>query len=1377
MRSHKLDSFFDLLLVLFLVLLSIIFVLIEPFNQTPLRIIFALPILLFLPGYVLIATMFSRKQELSGIERFTLSVGLSIAIFVFDGFAVSVTAWKFRPDSIVLSLTGITLLLTLTSFVRRIRLSKGERYFFGPSTISEFIESIKVKEEPTDIEKALIIALVGSIIIASGMLVFAKLTREEEKFTELYILGEGGKAEGYPSELYILEQNPIIVGVENHEQQAVNYTLRVKMGDYLLEEKQISLGHKEKWKEELDLNPRHLGRHLKLEFALLREESTSPYRSVHLWVDSVVNYDNLDRVREYALSDLPQINNSNMESSSGWKLDSNTDYFRGYYSKFHQVVENCTLQGYVVSGNTSEPIPDARISVTNQYETQKTVNADGNGTYSLSLPSDHYWITVNAKGYQKNETEIDLNGSKSLNLTTFKPPKRETYEPLNRSIEELSKINESMEEHPEELHRSVSILKGFAVNHNTGETIPNASITVEHELGFVQTTQANESGYYEIKVISGKHRIETRAEGYVHNTTSYQIGSIHELNLNLIPLSCKVEGYVFDENGKPVPDAQLRLRSERTSDSTRSNLTGHYEMITGPGEASLSASKRGYFDNSSEFNLTAYSTKVVNMTLVNIPPPSIVEGHVSYDGKSLSGIKVVVRGTDLMGNPIEKSTTTDLNGHFNMEVMPGNVYLDVLQGYMKENISFYAKSNKKANFEVELDSNPYSNYKLIYPSQTPLQNGFSGGISQIVNTDEGLASLSFKVKGSGSRSSDVVKQVVLNDTVIWEDSFEGNKGWQEVEIPITFDSGPNKLLFRAYAKKDSNGPLTVLWDDIEIGSIHDILKEEMTKFKVLDSEGGNEYPHNLYLGQPVEFIASVENNEQQEVNYTLQVKLGGVTHHNQNILLEDNETWEKRLKLTPSVLGDFMKLEFLLFKDSQLYKHKDLWVSSELKDDEDILKRYSVPSPEIEDWDMESSGWSYGENDANFSGKKVSDTFVSPHQSYEISTESCGGDCYGEIKQNITLDAPANVVIFFNVKDSYRQPKGGNYYKQVLVDDNVVWEDDVAGDEGWLYENIPVTVLSSNSSLKFRVRGEESVSNSPIKVWWDNIKIKPLTEYQEGPTLFSVLDARGGEDHPQTLYLGKPTNYTIRIENYEQKRMEYRMGIKLDGELIKTQNFTLANEEIVEENVSVIPEVIGDDLKLEFILYREDEDEPYRYFSSPVSSKIDYSDPEVIRDYFTSVPPSVKNGDMEYAIDIVKGWDYDRYGKISFDMSTKEHKEGKRSLRIYQTGEMDEEEKLSVYQEINSVEPGYAFLTWSVKDNFNEQNETGLMKQVLVDEEIIWEDDVAHKEGWETINTPVNFSITNTLTLRVYASQSINQSDISVYWDNIDIKSLSEELN
>ena len=70
------DLDLDLALVILLTLLCIPFVLIPPLNESPIRVVLGLPIVLFLPGYALIATLFPRKDDLDGIERIALSFGL-----------------------------------------------------------------------------------------------------------------------------------------------------------------------------------------------------------------------------------------------------------------------------------------------------------------------------------------------------------------------------------------------------------------------------------------------------------------------------------------------------------------------------------------------------------------------------------------------------------------------------------------------------------------------------------------------------------------------------------------------------------------------------------------------------------------------------------------------------------------------------------------------------------------------------------------------------------------------------------------------------------------------------------------------------------------------------------------------------------------------------------------------------------------------------------------------------------------------------------------------------------------------------------------------------------------------------------------------------
>ncbi|VVB85553.1 Uncharacterised protein [uncultured archaeon] len=321
----------DLKLAFLLIASSILFILVPPFNQTFLRIILALPLLLFLPGYLFIHVMFPRKGELSAIERFTLSIGLSIAIFVFDGFALNYTKWGFRPNSIVLSLSIIMVLLLTIAYFQRLSL-KETGYSFSYSDISSFLGTLRSNKPESGseydpaLEKTLIKTMVIAILLVSAMLIYAKVTREPEKFSALYILGSNGKAEDYPANIRIGEPASILVGVENYEYAHVNYTLRVQLGGVDLKEEDIALDHNDKWLNNVTFVPRitssiAFSNRSKLEFLLSKDNET--YRSVHLWVNI-----SMDSVK---FAELPELENGDMESDLGWGFSGSSPDITGSY--------------------------------------------------------------------------------------------------------------------------------------------------------------------------------------------------------------------------------------------------------------------------------------------------------------------------------------------------------------------------------------------------------------------------------------------------------------------------------------------------------------------------------------------------------------------------------------------------------------------------------------------------------------------------------------------------------------------------------------------------------------------------------------------------------------------------------------------------------------------------------------------------------------------------------------------------------------------------------------------------------------------------------------------------------------------------------------
>lgn len=78
---------------------------------------------LFIPGYVTVEALFPKGRELDGIERFALSVGLSLALVPLIGLLLNYTPWGIRLTPIVISLTILTVGLAAAALGRRFAIS------------------------------------------------------------------------------------------------------------------------------------------------------------------------------------------------------------------------------------------------------------------------------------------------------------------------------------------------------------------------------------------------------------------------------------------------------------------------------------------------------------------------------------------------------------------------------------------------------------------------------------------------------------------------------------------------------------------------------------------------------------------------------------------------------------------------------------------------------------------------------------------------------------------------------------------------------------------------------------------------------------------------------------------------------------------------------------------------------------------------------------------------------------------------------------------------------------------------------------------------------------------------------------------------------
>ncbi len=264
-------------------ILSLLLILTIFFLPLPvLRIILGLPFILFLPGYTLIAALFPKKSDLDAIERVALSFGLSIAVVPLIGLALNYTPWGIRLYPILVSLTIFIAAMSTIAWYRRHRLPEQEKL--------DLTLNLSLPRQESRLDGALSIVLILAIVGAIGTLGYVIASpRVGERFTEFYVLGLEGRAEGYPTELIVGEEGRVILGITNREHEIMGYAVKIKVGGFLERTiGPIELAHEQGWREQVGFVPRQPGENQKVQFLLYRVRRLGiedrAYTTMSLWL-------------------------------------------------------------------------------------------------------------------------------------------------------------------------------------------------------------------------------------------------------------------------------------------------------------------------------------------------------------------------------------------------------------------------------------------------------------------------------------------------------------------------------------------------------------------------------------------------------------------------------------------------------------------------------------------------------------------------------------------------------------------------------------------------------------------------------------------------------------------------------------------------------------------------------------------------------------------------------------------------------------------------------------------------------------------------------------------------------------------------------------
>ena len=275
----------DLLIVFIWIVITLVFVKTPVLAGTFIRTALAIPVVLFIPGYMLIAALFPRNDDMGIVERVALSFCISIAVVPLLGLLLNFTT-GVELNPILISLCLYTIILVFIAAYRRMRLPEDVQHSIPFWRVYEAVGT-EIKTPRSKNDMILSLSLIFVIAFAVGMVLFVISTpKTGERFTEFYILGPSGKAENYSARLKYNSPETSMVGVINHEYSSVNYTVQVALNGKVLTFTRFMLTNNETWEKNMTFIPDKEGDGMRLEFWLFKEDNfTVPYRELQLWVN------------------------------------------------------------------------------------------------------------------------------------------------------------------------------------------------------------------------------------------------------------------------------------------------------------------------------------------------------------------------------------------------------------------------------------------------------------------------------------------------------------------------------------------------------------------------------------------------------------------------------------------------------------------------------------------------------------------------------------------------------------------------------------------------------------------------------------------------------------------------------------------------------------------------------------------------------------------------------------------------------------------------------------------------------------------------------------------------------------------------------------
>ena len=261
-----------------------------------LRLLLGLAYILYAPGYCLTAALFPADEDLDGIERTGLSLGLGVAWVSILALILDRLPWGLQLWPIFLGELISMILFMVIALWRRARQPAGLAY--APEM--EWRPGPWWASLP-QLDKRVYLLCAAALLVAGLAVAYVFLVPSDDEFmTEFYILGKEGLAEDYPRQAEVGQALSVTLGLNNLERETKTYNVEVWAVDPWEDRRELiqtagpfTLDREESVEQPLAWAMPWAGDDQIIEFYLYTtdQEGQDPYRALRLWLDVLPDVD------------------------------------------------------------------------------------------------------------------------------------------------------------------------------------------------------------------------------------------------------------------------------------------------------------------------------------------------------------------------------------------------------------------------------------------------------------------------------------------------------------------------------------------------------------------------------------------------------------------------------------------------------------------------------------------------------------------------------------------------------------------------------------------------------------------------------------------------------------------------------------------------------------------------------------------------------------------------------------------------------------------------------------------------------------------------------------------------------------------------------